>query len=168
MSDKFYIFNIEQGLNLETDILSGYTYMNDMYQKNGMKVWVYFNNEDISYVYEYVYGEDKVKRIYDLYKGNLKIDSSDFKMLKTGFVDARSFNFQSKQINEQIESLIGKKLNVNYKKVILEEQVNKELDNIPSFEEVKKEEITNDNAETTTQTQEKPKSFFKRLFTKKN
>lgn len=75
MSDKFYIFNIEQGLNLETDILSGYTYMNDMYQKNGMQVWVYFNNEDKdeNAISEFLLSEDE-SLIKDKYTYH-KIDS---------------------------------------------------------------------------------------------
>ena len=129
---------------------------------------VYFNNEDISYVYEFVYGGDKVKRIYDLYKGNLKINSSDFKMLKTGLVDERSFNFQYKEINEQVEALIGKKLNINHKKEILEEQIKKELNNYPTFEDIKNDTNTSEKSEITTQKEEKPKSFIKRLFAKKN
>lgn len=72
MSDKFYIFNVEQGLNLETDILSGYTYMNDMYQKNGMKVWVYFNNEhkDENAISEFLLSEDEslIKDKYTYHK----------------------------------------------------------------------------------------------------
>lgn len=75
-TDNFYIYDKEQGINYDTDILSGYTYMNDdLYQKNGMKVWASFNSEykDENAISEFLLSEDE-SLIKDKYTYH-KIDS---------------------------------------------------------------------------------------------
>lgn len=68
---------------------------------------VYFNGEDISQVYEFVDGIDKISRIYDLYIGNVKEDSNDMKTINDGLADENSFDYKIRHIGNQVQNLIG-------------------------------------------------------------
>ena len=128
---------------------------------------VYFNHEDISHVFEYVYGENKVKRVYNLYKGNLKKDSSDTRMLITGLVDEDSFNYQNKKISAEVESLIGKPINIDNNAKEIEEYINSQLNyQAHSTEKIQVKDKSTEKIEST-KIEENPKCFIKRLFTRK-
>lgn len=121
---------------------------------------VYFNHQDVSYVFDYVEGLDKLKRIYNLYKGKVNPNSKDIEILITGLVDEESFNYQKKKINNEVVSLIGKKLKDDYKDEMLNEYILSHIDKQSlvsiTSEEQEENNVTNDES--------KVKRFIKRIF----
>ena len=120
---------------------------------------VYFNHDDISYIYDYVDGKDKLNRIYNLYKGSYKIDSKDVNSLLTGLVDLDSYNLRKKKTNNRVEELIGEKLDDDDSKdKILEDYIMSHIDTFEADNDAyflpKKEEKS------------KVKRLIKRIFTK--
>ena len=88
---------------------------------------VYFNGEDISYVYEFVDGIDKVSRIYNLYTGNFETITEDIIAIGTGFVDESSFNYRKQNIDEKVQDLIGAVRCIDVQDQIVEEYIEKHL-----------------------------------------
>ena len=86
---------------------------------------VYFNGEDISQVYEFVDGIDKISRIYNLYTGNVKKESDDIKTIIAGLVDENSFNYKNKNIGNQVQELIGEIRNIDIQEQMIEEYIAK-------------------------------------------
>lgn len=80
---------------------------------------VYFNGEDISQVYEFVDGIDKISRIYNLYSGNFRMKSEDFFIINTSLADESSFNYKNRNIGNKVEELIGEPYDIDEKKVVL-------------------------------------------------
>ena len=88
---------------------------------------VYFNGEDISHIYEFVDGIDKISRIYDLYSGNVMKESEDINIILTGIADNNSFNFKYRNIGKEIQSLIGEPVDINTQIKIVEEYIKAQL-----------------------------------------
>ena len=88
---------------------------------------VYFNGEDISQVYEFVDGIDKISRIYNLYIGNVKKESDDIKIIITGLADKNSFNYKNKNIGNQVQELIGELMDMDVHEQMIEEYIEQHL-----------------------------------------
>ena len=88
---------------------------------------VYFNGEDISQVYEFVDGIDKISRIYNLYVGNVKKESDDIKIIITGQVNKNSFNYKNKNIGNQVQELIGELMDMDVHEQMIEEYIEQNL-----------------------------------------
>lgn len=88
---------------------------------------VFFNGEDISHVYEFVDGIDKISRIYNLYIGNVKKESDDVMAICTGLVDESSFNYKSKSIANQVQELIGELRDDDVQDQMIEEYIEQQL-----------------------------------------
>ena len=88
---------------------------------------VYFNGEDISQVYEFVDGIDKISRIYNLYVGNVKKESDDIKIIITGLVNKNSFNYKNKNIGNQVQELIGELMDMDVHEQMIEEYIEQNL-----------------------------------------
>lgn len=88
---------------------------------------VYFNGEDISQVYEFVDGIDKISRIYNLYVGNVKKESDDIKIIITGLADKNSFNYKNKNIGNQVQELIGELMDMDVHEQMIEEHIEQHL-----------------------------------------
>ena len=88
---------------------------------------VYFNGEDISQVYEFVDGIDKISRIYNLYVGNVEKESDDIKTIITGLVDENSFNYKNKKIGNQVQELIGELRDMDVQDQMIEEYIEQHL-----------------------------------------
>lgn len=86
---------------------------------------VYFNGEDISQVYEFVDGIDKISRIYNLYAGNVKKESDDIKTIITGLADEKSFNYKNTAIGNQVLLLIGELRDIDVQEQMIEELIEK-------------------------------------------
>lgn len=91
---------------------------------------VYFNGEDISRVYKYVDGIDKISRIYNLYTGNVEKDSNDIKTIIVGLADENSFNYKNKNISNQVQELIGKLKDMDVHEQMIEEYIEQHLGKI--------------------------------------
>lgn len=88
---------------------------------------VYFNGEDISQVYEFVDGINKISRIYNLYIGNVKKESDDIKIIITGLADKNSFNYKNKNIGNQVQELIGELMDIDVHEQMIEEHIEQHL-----------------------------------------
>lgn len=88
---------------------------------------VYFNGEDISQVYEFVDGIDKISRTYNLYVGNVKKESDDIKIIITGLADKNSFNYKNKNIGNQVQELIGELMDMDVHEQMIEEHIERNL-----------------------------------------
>ena len=88
---------------------------------------VYFNGEDISQVYEFVDGIDKISRIYNLYVGNVKKESDDIKTIITGLADKNSFNYKNRNIGSQVQELIGELMDMDVHEQMIEEHIEQHL-----------------------------------------
>lgn len=84
---------------------------------------VYFNGEDISRVYEFVDGIDKISRIYNLYCGNVKRESCDIETIISGLVDIDSYNYKNKKIESYIHDLIGEVKDVDVQDEMIQEYI---------------------------------------------
>lgn len=88
---------------------------------------VYFNGEDISQVYEFVDGIDKISRIYNLYSGNVKKESDDIKTIITGLTDENSFNYKNRNIGDQVQVLIEEPMDIDVHEKMIEEYIEQHL-----------------------------------------
>ena len=88
---------------------------------------VYFNRKDISSVYEFADGIDKISKIYSLYSGNIRraYDISDMDLMINIIAGEDCYNYKQKNIGDQIESLIGEKCNIDVQERIIEELIEK-------------------------------------------
>ena len=91
---------------------------------------VYFNGEDISQIYEFVDGIDKISRIYNLYIGNVKKGSADIKTIITELADENSFNYKNKNIGNQVLELIGELMDMDVYEQMIEEHIERNLGKI--------------------------------------
>ena len=82
---------------------------------------------DISYVYEFIDGIDKVSRIYNLYTGNLETITEDIITIGTGFVDESGFNYRKQHIDEKVQNLIGAVRCIDVQDQIVEEYIEEHL-----------------------------------------
>lgn len=134
---------------------------------------VIFNNEDISYIYDYVDGIDKISKVYNLYDGNVTVDSDEIKMIITGLVSEEGFNYKQRMISKEVKNLIGESLEINnYAKTVekyIEDKKEKPIREFARIERPKKEEPI--LPETVIQ-EETPKtkilSMFRNIFKRNN
>ena len=139
------------------------TYDSTMYPSQ-----VFLNNKDISYMYDYVEGVDKVSRIYNLYKGNNKIDLYDIRSLINEITDIDSYNLQKKSIGEKVIDLIGKKMYEETDDHSLEEYIysrRKEQDDFTTTPSVETSDSKEENIEY--KDDSKVKKFIKRILNRK-
>lgn len=176
--------NLENYANLTTKFSSHMNYYLNLDGNRKAKVspysnLTYLNGEDVSYLYDIVDGNDKIKRIYNLYSGIINTSNEwDIQSIHLGLLNPEGFNLKElKGITKMENELVGETFDKNsdkyiiYLKNFLKEMYRIEDEVDFSREAILREILINKNSlinEEIDQTisENEPKRFFKSIFDK--
>ena len=176
--------NLENYANLTTKFSSHMNYYLNLDGNRKAKVspysnLTYLNEEDVSYLYDIVDGNDKIKRIYNLYSGIINTSNEwDIQSIHLGLLNPEGFNLKElKGITKMENELVGETFDKNsdkyiiYLKNFLKEMYGIEDEVDFSREAILREILINKNSLNQEETEEtilenEPKRFFKSIFDK--